>query len=110
MKNIALRYGMYGVAVMFVLAGASFLIFKDDPQWELQEVIGYATIVLSLSFVYFGIRRWRDAYNGGTLTFWKGMGIGTVITLFPSIAFGLFSWIEMYILDPGFNDKYYNYQ
>jgi hypothetical protein len=33
--------------------------------------------------------------------------LGTLITTFPSIAFGLFTWLEMNVLDPDFSDKYY---
>lgn len=107
MRKISARYGMYGVAVMLVVFSIEFITFKDKPNWELQEIIGYTTIILSLLFVYFGIRQWRDNYNGGRLTFANGLGLGALISLFPAIAFGLFSWMEMSILDPSFSDKYY---
>jgi len=110
MKKIVFKYGTYGVAVMFIISLCSFLIFKNNHNWEIQEVIGYTTIVLSLVFVYFGIRQWRDKHNDGQLSFWRGIGLGSLISLFPSVAFGLFSWIEMNFLDPEFSDKYYNYQ
>ena len=109
MNKVITRYGMYGVAVLFVISLVSFLAFRGNPNYEVQEVIGYASIVASLVFVYFGIRKWRDSYNGGQLTFGKGLALGTLITLFPSVAFGLFSWIEMKYLDPEFLDKYYGY-
>lgn len=106
MKQIVIKYGMYGVAVMFIISVAAFVIFKNNHNWELQEIIGYNTIVLSLLFVYFGIRQWRDKYNGGELSFWRGIGIGTLISLFPSVAFGLLTWIEG-LIDPEWQDKYY---
>lgn len=110
MKKIVIKYGLYGVAVMFLISLGSFLIFKDRHNWELQEIIGYATIVLSLLFVFFGMRHYRDKHNAGRLGFGKALGLGTLIALFPSVAFGLFSLIEIYWLDPGFLDKYYAYQ
>ena len=106
MKKIVTRYGIYGVAVMLIISVSAFFIFKDNHNWEVQEIIGYVTIVLSLVFVYFGIRQWRDKYNAGQLTFGKGLGIGTLISLFPSVAFGLLTWIEGWI-DPEWQDKYY---
>lgn len=108
MKNIVTRYGMYGFAVMLVVFIPTFFIFKNKHNWELQEVIGYTTIILSLVFVYFGIRQWRDKYNAGQLSFWKGIGIGTLISLFPAVAFGLLSWIEG-LVDPEWQDKYYTH-
>lgn len=108
MKKIVIKYGMYGVVVMFIISLSAFLIFKDNHNWEAQEVIGYTTIVLSLLFVFFGIRQWRDRYNSGQLNFWRGIGIGTLISFFPSVAFGLLSWIEG-LIDPEWQDKYYAY-
>ena len=110
MKKITLRYGTYGVIIMVAVLLPEFFIFKNDPNYELQEVIGWATIAASLLFVYFGIRRWRDKENAGQLGFWKGIGLGSLISLLPSLAFGLLSLIEIHLLDPQFNDKYYAYQ
>lgn len=106
MKKIVIKYGMYGVAVMFIISISAFFIFKNNHNWDLQEIIGYATIVLSLLFVFFGIRQWRDKYNAGQLSFPKGLGIGTLISLFPSVAFGLLTWVEG-LIDPKWQDQYY---
>jgi hypothetical protein len=106
MKKIVTRYGMYGVAVMCILLIPEFFIFKNNHNWDLQEIIGYTTIVLSLAFVFFGIRQWRDKYNAGQLSFWKGIGIGSLISLFPAVAFGLLSWVEG-LVDPEWQNEYY---
>lgn len=98
---------MYGVSVMLAILLISFLIFKGNHNWEVQEVLGYATIILSLLFVYFGIRHWRDNYNNGRLSFGQGLKLGLLITILPSVAFGLFTVLEMSVLDPEFSDKYY---
>jgi hypothetical protein len=100
---------MYGVAVMTIILVIEFFIFKDNYNWDVQEVVGFTTIILSLAFVYFGIRHWRDNYNRGSLSFGQGLKLGLLITLFPSIAFGLLSWLEVSVLDPEFNDKYYGH-
>ena len=107
MQKTIVRYGLYGVGVMVLVFGTTFLIFNKKENWELQEVIGYITIVISLLFVYFGIKHWRDNYNHGQLSFGQGLKLGTLITLLPSVAFGLFSWLEMNVLDPEFGDRYY---
>ena len=107
MKKIVLRQGLYGIIVMTVVSATTYLIFHHRENWDLQEILGYITIVLSLSFVYFGIRQWRDQYNGGQLSFGRGLAIGTLITLLPSVAFGFLSWLEVSVIDPGFNDRYY---
>ena len=107
MKKTALRYGLFGLSLMVLLLFVVFLVFRNDHRWEVQEVIGYVTIVLSLIFVYSGIRHWRDHHNSGSLSFGEGLKLGTLITLFPSIAFGLFTWLQVSVLDPDFNNRYY---
>jgi hypothetical protein len=109
MQKTVFRFGLYGVAFMTVILLGSFLIFKDNENWEAQEILGYTTIIISLLFVYFGIRHWRDNYNNGNLSFGQGLKLGTLITLFPSAAFGLFTWLEMSVLDPEFSNKYYSH-
>jgi hypothetical protein len=94
---------------MTAILGTAFFIFRSKRNFFIEEIVGYITIVLSLLFVYVAIRQWREQYNYGALTFGQGLKIGTLVTLFPSFLFGLYSWIEMSILDPGFGDKYYNY-
>jgi hypothetical protein len=106
MKKIVTRYGMYGVAVMFIIFLPEFFIFKNNHNWDLQEIIGYATIVLSLLFVFFGIRHYRDKYNAGQLAFGRGLGLGTLIALFPAVAFGLLTWVEG-LVDPEWQNEYY---
>lgn len=110
MQKTVLRYGTYGFALMLSILAIEFLVFKNNYNFAVQEVIGYVTIVLSLLFVYFGIQHWRDKYNAGLLSFGQGLKLGTLITLFPSIAFGLITLLEMGVLDPEFSDKYYGHR
>ena len=93
------------LAAMIIL----FLLFRENQRWELQQVLGYITIMLSLSFVHAGIKYWRDNDNAGHLTFKEGLKLGTFITLLPAVAFGLFTWLKMSVLDPEFINKYYAY-
>jgi hypothetical protein len=107
MRKTVVRFGLYGLGLMLAVLIINFLIFRNNYNWEVQEILGYATIILSLLFVYFGIRHWRDNYNSGRLSFGEGLKLGSLITLFPSVAFGLFTLLEMNVLDPEFSNKYY---
>lgn len=109
MRKTILRYGLFGISLMLLILFVVFLVFRNDYRWEVQEVIGYVTIVLSLVFVYFGIRHWRDNYNSGKLSFAQGLKLGTLITLFPAVGFGLFTLLQINVLDPDFNNKYYGH-
>ena len=109
MKKTVIRFGLFGLIVMVIVLVIEFLIFKGKENWEAQEIVGYTTIILSLLFVYLGIRHWRDNYNNGQLSFGQGLKLGILITLFPSVAFGFFTWLQMSVLDPEFSNRYYAY-
>lgn len=94
---------------MFVLFLLSFLVFGNSTDFGTREVVGYAAIVISLLFVFFGIRHYRDKENGGTLSFGKGLQAGVLITLIPAAVFGLFSVVHTEVIDPNFTETYYSH-
>lgn len=111
MKKTVIRYGLYGALLMVVLFSAVWFLFnKSSADYGRQEVLGYLTIILSLAFVFFGIKHYRDSVNNGQLTFGQGIKVGLLIVLIPSIAFGLFDVLYVSLFDPQFFENYYNYQ
>ena len=108
MKNTVLRYGIWSALSIFVLFLISTLALKDQD-FNTQEIYGYVSIVVSLSFVFFGIKHFRDRENSGLLSFGKGVLIGLLITLFASITFGLYNVIYVEYIDPNFMTEYYNH-
>ncbi len=108
MKNTVLRYGIWSALSIFVLFLISSLLLKD-LDFNTQEIYGYASIVVSLLFVFWGIKHFRDKENHGILSFGKGVLIGLLITLFASVAFGLYNVIYVEYIDPNFMTEYYNH-
>lgn len=111
MKKTVLRFGLYASIwslLLFVLAYVLFFRHTDD--YDKREIIGWASIVLSLIFVFVGIKYFRDKINNGYLSFGQGMKLGILITLFPSVIFGIWSLFYAYYLDPDFNTKYFDSQ
>lgn len=107
MKKTVLRYGLLSALTIVILFTLSWLIFHDS-NFEAQEVFGYTSMVLSLLFVFFGIKHFRDKENGGQLTFGQGMKIGVLIVLIPALIFGVFDIIYTTFMNPGFMDRYYS--
>jgi len=73
------------------------------------EIIGYTAIVISMIFVFLGIRQYRDIVNGGIVRFWDAVKIGLGIAALPAIAFGLYNLLYTEVLDPEFFTKYTDY-
>lgn len=108
MKSTVLKFGTYSSILLIVLFGISFF-FEGAMSYETSEIFGYATIVLSLSFVYFGIRNYRDAINNGTVSFGKALKIGVLITLLAALTFGLINVVYTEVINPEFMGEYYNH-
>ena len=83
MKNTTLRYGIYAGLVLVALSIIS-TSFMYQLGYTMAEVLGYAGILIALSFIFFGLRHYRDVQNAGHLKFGEGLKLGTLITLLPS--------------------------
>jgi hypothetical protein len=110
MKQTAIRYGMYALLGILFLSCIHFFILMDRLSYEQLEVIGWLTMGLSMIFVFFGIRYYRNEKNNGVLSFGQGLKVGVLIVLFPAIFFGLFDVLYVEVFNPGWLDDYYNYQ
>ena len=106
MKNTILRYGIYGsitMAVLFFLA----LFLGQYLEYSAREVIGYASMIISLSFLFFGIKHYRDHVNNGSVSFKKALTIGVLISLIVSLFFGILDVIYIEFINPDFVTEYY---
>lgn len=105
MKKTVLTFGILSGLVSALMMFVTVL-FIDDIGWDNGVFVGYTAIVLSLLFVYFGIRSYRDNQLGGRITFGRAFGVGILITL-VSCVFYVISWeIEYATLFSDFAEKY----
>ena len=105
MKKIIIRYGLYGfvaAAVLFFCA----LTLGENLSYGTQEFIGYSSMVLSLIFVFFGIKNYRDKENNGKISFGKALAIGMLITLFAALGFAIIDFIFTAYINPDFAEQY----
>ena len=107
MKKSVLRFGLYGaitICVLFILS----LTLGGELDYSTQEIIGYASMVVSLGFVYLGIKHFRDKENDGVVRFGQALLIGVLISLFASLAFGILDFIYIKFINPDFTSEYYS--
>ncbi|MBI1769698.1 MAG: DUF4199 domain-containing protein [Bacteroidetes bacterium] len=96
MKKIILIYGLIAGAIVSAMMFISMPLYKSGAITpDKGEVIGYTTMIIALSMVFFGIKSFRDNYQNGTITFAKGFKIGVLITLIASVMYAL-SWEVSY--------------
>jgi hypothetical protein len=107
MKQIIFRYGLYATLLIVGLGMIDFFIISKFTSYAIQEVTGYLTMLLSMVFVFIGIRQYRDRVNGGVLSFWQGLKIGVLIVLIPAVFFGLFDLLYTEVIKPDWLENYY---
>ena len=108
MKKIILRYGLYSALTISAINFLGWTLGKS-LSFSTQEVIGYTSMILSTSFVYFAIKHFRDKENNGHITFKKALVIGLLIVLFASTAFAIADYIYTTIINPDFKEEYLEY-
>lgn len=105
MRKIILTYGLIaGVIVSIMILGSIPLWNRGILNFDNSEIVGYTTIVIALSMVFFGIKSCRDYHFGGSISFWQGVKIGLMITLIGSVMYAL-AWEISQTLMPEFSDK-----
>ena len=105
MKKPVLTFGILSGLVSTALMFAT-LPFLEKIGFEKGLIVGYTGIVLSLLFVYFGVRSYRDNQQAGTITFGRAFGVGLLITLI-SCVFYVVSWqVLSRNFMPDFADQY----
>jgi hypothetical protein len=99
MRKIVLTFGLISGAVITVLMWLMLWGMKAGAINEDHGYFwGYATMIIALSLVFFGIKSYRDN-NGGTITFLKGLQVGVLISLISAVCYGA-SW-EVYYRSSG---------
>ncbi|MGV3638572.1 MAG: DUF4199 domain-containing protein [Flavobacteriales bacterium] len=90
MKRIILTYGI--IAGLIVSAMMWFTLGDGEHDWENGEMIGYTTMVIALSMIFFGVKDYREKHLGGSITFGKAFLVGLYITLIASTMY-VASWM-----------------
>jgi len=107
MKKIILTYGLIsGLILSFISVILWLNLEKIDPSFGTTSmVIGFGSMILAFTAVFFGVRAYRDQ-QGGTLTFGRGLKVGLLIALI-TCAFYVIGWqIVYWNFMPDFGDRY----
>ena len=107
MNPTVIRYGVFATLTIVLLSAVHFFLVVPNFKSANAEVAGYLTMLLSMIFVFAGIKHYRDKVNNGVLSFWQGLKVGVLIVLIPSVAFGLFDILYTEVINPDWMDNYY---
>jgi hypothetical protein len=91
MRRVILIFGLLAGALISVFVIVMIGLWEKNGTVLHSELVGYASMVIALSMVFFGIKSYRDNYQKGAIKFWKGVQIGILISLIASLMYA-FTW------------------
>ncbi|MEO1436595.1 MAG: DUF4199 domain-containing protein [Bacteroidota bacterium] len=109
MKSIV-RYGVISGLVVVIISLLIRAFGSGDWSYQTQEILGYISMLLGLSFVYLGIRHDKQILQvstSETYSFGRGMRTGAGISLLSALIFAIFVVI-LFIANPGLGDDLIN--
>lgn len=106
MKKTILTFGgIAGLVIgLFILVIA--WLCEKNPNFTGNEIVGYGAQIIAFSFIFVGVKNFRDKFNQGRLSFGKAFTIGLGITLIGGTIYVLIWLVDFYVFIPDFMDKY----
>jgi hypothetical protein len=106
MKKIVI---VCGLIAGFITGGWSvFFIYisQGNMNFEHGMVYGYLSMLVAFSFVFVGIKNYRDDVQGGAISFGKAFQVGILITLIASTIYVGLWLIEYFFVITDFAESY----
>jgi len=107
MQKIALTYGILSgtITIAVLILG---LVLSEGGSFLASELFGYLTMLVALSMIFIGIKRYRDLEMGGVIRFIPAFTMGLAIAAIAALIYTLV-W-ELYLMasDYAFIDSYVN--
>lgn len=102
MKNVVYKYGLLAGAIEVIVGFGlmSLLVGDKGIGIEYGELLGYTTMIVALSMIFFGVKAYRDEYQQGVITFGKAAQVGILITLVASAIY-VVGWLIYFHLGSG---------
>ncbi|HMQ80169.1 MAG TPA: DUF4199 domain-containing protein [Ignavibacteria bacterium] len=110
MKKNSLVFGLISGVIISTFMGISMAIIScgsgDADGGTSSMIIGFSAMAVAFSFIFVGIKNFRDKKNCGAITFSKAFLLGFLISLIASTLYVITWGIEFHFFMPEFIDKY----
>ncbi|NCO47722.1 MAG: DUF4199 domain-containing protein [Sphingomonadales bacterium] len=100
MQKIAITYGILAgtITIVTLILG---LTVSDGGSFLSSETFGYLTMLVALSMIFIGIKRYRDQELGGVIRFLPAFAMGLAIAVIAGIIYTVV-W-EFYLMVSGYD-------
>lgn len=109
MKRTILIFGLIIGAILTTNAIIHMNMMYSNPDYKGNDIVGYATMVLIFSLIYFGVRNYRNNHLDGKISFLKALKTGALICLVASTVYVIVALLYYYLFAPDFIDVFSEY-
>lgn len=95
----ALVYG--GIAGIIIIAVSTAFVSAGLLGHSSSPVMGFLAMLVGLTMIFVGVKRYRDVEQGGVIKFTKALGVGLAISLVAAIIYA--AAFEIYSAASGFD-------
>lgn len=105
MKRYALVYGsLSGLIITFVIVAG--LTFAERDGLFSSEWMGYLVMLVALTLIFVGVKRYRDVERGGVISFLPALGMGLAIALVAAAVYVAVWEVYLATTNYAFFDQY----
>lgn len=110
MRSNILKFGLIAGAIIVMIPVITGMIIGYGPEtYKVGEIIGYSTMILSLSIIFLAVREYKKNHPNEVVGFIRIVSIGAGISFIAGIMFGVYNVIYVTYIHPDFMQEYYSY-
>ena len=107
MRKIIFTFGLIAGAIEIAMICTTMPLYKSGTlSFDKGEIIGYTSMVIALSLIFFGVKSYRDNHLNGAIKFGKALKVGLLIALVASLVYAIGWEIYFNLFIPDFMDQY----
>lgn len=103
----ALVYGSLSGTIIIAVILSGMWLAPNSPIFS-SVWFGYLVMVVAMTFIFVGVRRYRDVEKGGVIRFLPALGMGLAIGLVAVLAYVVIWEIYLAATHYAFIDKYFS--
>lgn len=106
MKQIIFKNGLIAGLIVSAFMACSMFYCYNSGHFEGSMLLGYSAMLVAFSFVFVGVKNYRDKVADGKITFFTAFKIGIAISAIASTIYVLVWAFEYHFFMPDFLEKY----
>ena len=108
MKKNVLVFGVISGLIVSTFMAVSMVSFSkaENPDMSGGMIIGFTSMAVAFSFIFVGVKNYRDKQNAGAITFGKAFLMGCLISFIASTIYVVTWAVEFHFFLPDFAQKF----